>query len=212
MVGGTAVWEQEGDDSPPGGVRVCRALEAQPRLHRDTSQRYQNSCLFLLQRGRCAPYPCAQACPLPSRRASLSSTVPGCRQATSSTNPSLPWVQGRWGGAGVPLSAGPHAPGSTSSRGGCARGVSCVAWQGGSRPVRLSASMGRACGALTCPGSPPGTCGDRDGAEPPPHHPSSFPAPATAAHHSPRAATASFRTSLFLSSRGLASARITLAL
>uniref|UniRef100_A0A8B9SM71 Uncharacterized protein n=1 Tax=Anas platyrhynchos TaxID=8839 RepID=A0A8B9SM71_ANAPL len=36
-------------------------------------------------------------------------------------------------------------------------------------------------------------------------------APATAAHHSPRAATASFRTSLFLSSRGLASARITLA-
>lgn len=108
--------------------------------------------------------------------------------------------------------AGPHAPGSTSSRGSCARGVSCVAWQGGSRPVRLSASTGRACGALTCPGSPPGTCGDRDGAEPPPQHPSSFPAPATAAHHSPRAATASFRTSLFLSSRGLASARITLAL
>lgn len=31
-------------------------------------------------------------------------------------------------------------------------------------------------------------------------------------NHSPRAATASFRTSLFLSSRGLASARITLAL
>lgn len=134
-------------------------------------------------------------------------------QASHEQHKSFPPVgAGKMGGAGVPLSAGPHAPGSTSSRGSCARGVSCVAWQGGSRPVRLSASTGRACGALTCPGSPPGTCGDRDGAEPPPQHPSSFPAPATAAHHSPRAATASFRTSLFLSSRGLASARITLAL
>lgn len=43
-------------------------------------------------------------------------------------------------------------------------------------------------------------------------HPTPSAAPATGIHHSPRAATASFRTSLFLSSKGLASARITLAL
>lgn len=48
--------------------------------------------------------------------------------------------------------------------------------------------------------------------QPHPQHASTPAALAPHTHHSPRAATASFRTSLFLSSKGLASARITRAL
>lgn len=68
------------------------------------------------------------------------------------------------------------------------------------------------CRAFTCLGCPAGTYRDRWCHQPCPKHASAPAAPATCTHHSPLAATASFRTSLFLSSKGLASARITRAL
>lgn len=120
-------------------------------------------------------YACAQACPLRSHVASLSVTVPGCSRgwASHERHSSFPSV-GAGKRAGVPgrcCSEGccllapmlqPRHSGQYWAPRVC--GVGWMAWRVSGGPVRLSVSTGRGCRALTCPGSPAGTCRDRDGA------------------------------------------------
>lgn len=87
---------------------------------------------------------------------------------------------GQEGATGEVLPAGLHSPASVlqaipGSKGSWVCGIDGVL-------VRLSVSTGRGCRVLTCPGSPPGTCGDRDCHQPPLKHADS---PAARAMHSP---------------------------
>lgn len=68
---------------------------------------------------------------------------------------------GQEGATGEVLPAGPHSPALVlqavpGSEGSWVRGIDRVVL------VRLSVSTGRGRRVLTCLGSPPGTCGDRD--------------------------------------------------
>lgn len=88
---------------------------------------------------------------------------------------------GQEGATGEVLPAGPHSPALVlqavpGSEGSWVRGIDRVVL------VRLSVSTGRGRRVLTCPGSPPGTCGDRDCHQPRLKHPDCPAAPAT---HSP---------------------------
>lgn len=166
-------------------------------------------------------YVCAQACPLHPHVASLSITVPGCSRGWESRkrHSSFPPV-GAGKGAGV--------LGRCRSEGCClpaptlqpwhlgqywaprVRGISWMAWQG---PGQIVGQHREGTQGAHLPGLPSRNLwGQRWCHQPRPQHTSAPAAPATHTHHSPRAATASFRTSLFLSSKGLASARITRAL
>lgn len=84
------------------------------------------------------------------------------------------------GATGEVLPAGLHSPASVlqavpGSKGSWVRGIDRVL-------VRLSVSTGRGCRVLTCPGSPPGTYGDRDCHQPCLKH---IDSPAAPAMHSP---------------------------
>lgn len=135
-------------------------------------------------------------------------------QATSSTAPSLLWVLRRDCSEGCCLLACMlqpwHSGQSWALRIQRVRGIGWMTWWVSEALVRPLVSTGRGHRALICLGSRAGTCRDRDGAIS--HVPYTLAPPQQLlphTHHSPRAATASFRTSLFLSSKGLASARIT---
>lgn len=113
--------------------------------------------------------------PSPLTRASLSITVPGCSRgwASHERHSSFPLV-GAGKRAGLPggccgEGCCPLAPMLQPQHSGhqCAlrvHGISWMAWQVSRDLVRLSVGTGRGHRMLTCPGSPAGTCGDRDGA------------------------------------------------
>lgn len=116
-------------------------------------------------------------------------SVPRCPwlQASQKQHSSFPLLGaeeravGQEGATGEVLPAGPHSPALAlqavpGSEGSWVRGIDRVVL------VRLSVSTGRGRRVLTCPGSPPGTCGDRDCHQPRLKHPDCPAAPAT---HSP---------------------------
>lgn len=120
--------------------------------------------------------PCVCAgLPSPLTRASLSITVPGCSRgwASHEQHSSFPPV-GVGKRAGLPggccgEGCCPLAPMLRPQHSGhqCAlrvHGSGWMAWQVSRDLVRLSAGTGRGHRMLTCPGSPAGTCGGRDGA------------------------------------------------